>query len=203
MTTLQTSMWNERYSQVEFAYGKAPNAFFQRELLKLEPANILLPAEGEGRNAVFAAQNGWHVTAFDQSDAGRNKAWQLAKENHVSIAYEICAFEVFNAPPSFFSAIGLIYAHVPSAQRRQLHRNLFRFLKPGGRIILEAFSKKQLELGRPSGGPKDPDLLYSVEDLLLDFEDLHEVEISEESIVLNEGPYHQGEAEVVRMVAIK
>lgn len=198
-----SNIWNERFAAEEFAYGTAPNEFFAQSLLQLNPENILLPAEGEGRNAVFAAKEGWHVTAFDASEEGRKKAAKLARENHVSIMYELCGFTDFVAPRNFFSCIGLIYAHMPSELRRKAHQHLAQFIKPGGRVILEAFSKRQLEESHSSGGPKDADWLYSVEDLKMDFDGFQEVEITEETIQLNEGPYHQGTAVVVRMVAKK
>lgn len=196
-------IWNERFAAEEFAYGTAPNDFFAQSLRLLNPENLLLAAEGEGRNAVYAAKDGWHVTAFDLSEEGRKKAAKLARENHVSIMYELCGFTDFVAPRNFFSCLGLIYAHMPSELRRKAHQHLAQFVKPGGTVILEAFSKRQLMEGLSSGGPKDLDWLYSIEELKLDFDGFQEVEISEETIHLNEGPYHQGTAIVVRMVAKK
>ena len=78
--------WNERYYENGYAYGEEANIFFKEELLKLKPGNILLPAEGEGRNAVFAAKQGWEVEAFDISDVGKEKAIQLARKNGVNIS---------------------------------------------------------------------------------------------------------------------
>lgn len=203
MTHPALANWNERYASAEFAYGKGPNVFFAEQLQKLEPANILLPAEGEGRNAVYAATQGWHVTAFDMSEEGRKKAAQLAREAQTSIMYELNTFEAFTAPPNFFSCIGFIYSHMHSSIRRIQHQRLATFLKPGGSVILECFSKNQLLENHPSGGPKDPEWLYSVEDLQEDFKDFKHLDVREERIQLNEGEYHQGSAAVIRVYGIK
>ena len=74
-------MWDQRYSEQPYAYGTAPNAFVKASLDTQKPGKILFAAEGEGRNAVYAAQQGWEVEAFDLSAAGRDKALALAKQN--------------------------------------------------------------------------------------------------------------------------
>ncbi len=81
--------WNVRYSEEIYAYGTAPNVFFSSELKKLPPGKALFPAEGEGRNAVYAATCGWNVIAFDQSEAGKEKALQLAAKKGVEIDYAV------------------------------------------------------------------------------------------------------------------
>src|SRR6186713_952554 len=79
--------WDERYKDQEFAYGKEPNRFFKEWLSKFKPGSILMPADGEGRNGVFAARQGWEVTSLDLSVEGQSKALKLAKEHHVSLTY--------------------------------------------------------------------------------------------------------------------
>lgn len=83
------TFWNQRYRQEAFAYGKAPNQYFKENIQKLNPGKILFPAEGEGRNAVYAAQLGWDVYAFDISEEGKTKAKKWARENKVSINYQV------------------------------------------------------------------------------------------------------------------
>ena len=73
------NFWDERYKAKAYVYGKEPNQYFAEKLRELEPGKILLPAEGEGRNAVFAARQGWEVSAFDSSSEGRKKAFLLAE----------------------------------------------------------------------------------------------------------------------------
>ena len=70
--------WEIRYAEKQYAYGENPNVYFKEQLDKLKPGKILLPAEGEGRNAVYAAKQGWEVMAFDLSSEGKNKAEKLA-----------------------------------------------------------------------------------------------------------------------------
>ncbi len=76
--------WDERYEGDAYAYGKLPNLFFKEWLLQFKAGSILMPADGEGRNGVFAAMEGWTVTSFDLSAEGRAKALQLAEENQVA-----------------------------------------------------------------------------------------------------------------------
>lgn len=75
-----SQFWNERYSQAEYVYGETPNVFFAAQLDKLSAGTIILPCEGEGRNAVYAASQGWEVKAFDASEAGQKKALLLAEK---------------------------------------------------------------------------------------------------------------------------
>ena len=100
--------WNGRYSVNEYVYGTEPNAFFKEQLEKLAPGKILLPGEGEGRNAVFAAKSGWEATAFDSSTEGKRKAENLAQKNNVNIDYKIFDYESAEFNPEEFDAIGLI-----------------------------------------------------------------------------------------------
>ncbi|MBN8824201.1 MULTISPECIES: bifunctional 2-polyprenyl-6-hydroxyphenol methylase/3-demethylubiquinol 3-O-methyltransferase UbiG [unclassified Spirosoma] len=193
--------WNARYQDPAYIYGVEPNAFFKECLDALNPGRLLLPAEGEGRNAVYAARMGWAVDAFDQSIIAREKALQLAAEACTTIHYETSTLQAFSAPANTYDLVGLIYAHVPSAERRQVHQQLVLTLKPSGYLVLEAFHKDQL--GRGSGGPKDPDMLYSQADLLDDFSELEILKIEETYVDLHEGAYHNGLACVVRLMARK
>lgn len=197
--------WNSRFgaSQTEYVYGTEPNVFFEQQLRLLHQGRLLLPAEGEGRNAVFAARQGWQVTAFDISEAGKEKALQLARVFGVedAITYNIDDFDSFTAPEDYFDALGLCYAHISSSNRRRIHRKLAGMLKPGGEVILEAFSKEQL--GRNSGGPKSEKMLYSAAAIESDFIALKQIRLSTEEIELQEGRFHAGRAWVVRFTGIK
>ncbi|MDZ7604853.1 MAG: class I SAM-dependent methyltransferase [Cyclobacteriaceae bacterium] len=192
--------WNMRYQQQEFAYGKSANVFLEKQLMLLKPGKILLPAEGEGRNAVFAARQGWQVTAFDFSEEGSKKALAYADSVGVTINYEVCDAADFKTDQQF-DALALIYTHFGSQQRKMLFTRFIQFLKPGGTLIMEVFSKNQL--GRSSGGPKDLDLLYSVEEMQKLFPTIRFSYCKEELVELNEGPYHQGEAVVIRLTGWK
>jgi cyclopropane fatty-acyl-phospholipid synthase-like methyltransferase len=191
--------WDERYQVEEYVYGKEPNTFFKSHLDTLKPGTILLPGEGEGRNAVYAASKGWSVTAFDVSIEGRKKALRLAAERGVTIDYRLIPYQGFYQPEAIFDVIGLFFTHQPSAMRRNFHRNLQKKVRSGGMILLEAFHKDQLS--RDTGGPKNIDFLFDETDLREDFTDLEIVHLEVVQRDLNEGPFHQGEAVVLQMVA--
>lgn len=193
--------WNERFGMDEYVYGTAPNAFLEEVLPTLEKGSILFPAEGEGRNATYAAQLGFEVDAFDFSESGKKKAEQLAASKGVSINYHIQDFEEFNPEAKKYDVIALIYAHAPVGKRSLYHHKAIQALKPGGTIIIEAFHKSQL--GNKSGGPQNADMLFSLDELRGDFESLSDVEIFEMETTLDEGDFHKGEAHIIRMIGKK
>jgi 2-polyprenyl-3-methyl-5-hydroxy-6-metoxy-1,4-benzoquinol methylase len=193
--------WDERYSASEYIYGTEPNAWFAEKLALLGPGKILFPAEGEGRNAVYAASLGWDVQAFDQSEEGMKKALSLASEKSVTIHYNLGDLTNYQAEPLQFDAIALIFVHMPVEIRQFVHHRLLSFLKPGGHLILEAFTKQQIK--NTSGGPRTEALLYDPAYIAEDFRTLDFIEFSETITVLNEGPLHQGEAFVIRLFATK
>jgi cyclopropane fatty-acyl-phospholipid synthase-like methyltransferase len=199
-------IWDERYRSDEYIYGTEPNVFFSEQLLKLKPGRILLPAEGEGRNAVFAAKNGWDVFAFDQSKEGRNKAMKLAGAYNVHINYNIADAALVDYLSGEFDAAALIYTHFPPAQRSVFFEKLKGSLKPGGVLIFECFSKRQTEYRKNNpnaGGPVDESLLYTTEEMKEAFSDMQIVFLAETEIMLNEGKLHSGTSSVVRMIAVR
>jgi ubiquinone/menaquinone biosynthesis C-methylase UbiE len=196
-----TDFWNERYGTSEYAYGTDPNAFIQQELKKLRPGKALFPAEGEGRNAVYAATLGWDVIAYDPSVEGKNKAEKLSQKHEVTINYILAGHAEINFEKESFDCVVLNFAHMPSAMRTKVHKKLASFLKPGGRLIMESFSKKQIN--NTTGGPKDVEMLFSKEDMELDFGSFAQLEIKETESVLNEGLFHQGVAALIRVIGIK
>ena len=206
MTEPWVERWNERYSNAGFAYGEEPNNFLKEQLVKLAPGKILLPAEGEGRNAVFAASMGWTVAAFDISEAGKKKALQLAKTNNVTIDYQVGELQTLNYAPEQFDAIALVYAHFPADIKSAIHKTLDKYLRKGGIIIFEAFSKKHLDYlaaNEKMGGPKDIAMLFSMEEIKADFPGYDIVELEEKEIELNEGAFHNGKGSVIRFVGRK
>jgi cyclopropane fatty-acyl-phospholipid synthase-like methyltransferase len=199
-------MWDDRYSDETYAYGKQPNTFFKEQLSKLPPGHILMAAEGEGRNAVFAAKLGWNVSAFDISEEGRKKAQRLANEMGVWVDYQVGDLRELAYTPNQFDAIGLVYAHFPAPIRSDFHQLLHAFLRPGGIVIVEAFAKRHIEYKRVNkevGGPSDEDLLLSTAEITTDFSN-YKIELLEErAIELAEGKYHNGEGWVLRFVGQK
>ena len=201
-----TQRWDDRYSNEAFAYGQEPNNYLKEQLEKLTPGTILFPAEGEGRNAVFAAKLGWHVAAFDISAEGKNKALKLAEANNVSINYQIGELETLDYQPEQFDAIALIYAHFPAEIKSAIHKQLDQLLRKNGIVIFEAFSKKHLEylaINEKVGGPKDIGSLFSIEEIQADFPDYEIIELEEKEIELNEGLFHNGKGSVIRFIGRK
>lgn len=206
MKDIWLDKWNDRYRKDEFAFGEAPNNYLKEQLEKLESGTILFPAEGEGRNAVFAAKLGWAVSAFDISSEGKNKAVRLAKKNKVAIDYSVGELQTLNYEAGEFDAIALIYAHFPADIKSLYHKILDTYLRKGGVVIFEAFGKNHLEYRSKNekiGGPKDLDTLFSTEELKADFTDYEIIELVEKEIELNEGLYHNGKGSVVRFVGRK
>jgi 2-polyprenyl-3-methyl-5-hydroxy-6-metoxy-1,4-benzoquinol methylase len=206
MTDTWGEKWNDRYRDKEFAYGEQPNNYLKEQLEKLPPGKILFPAEGEGRNAVFAASLGWQVCAFDISAEGQKKALQLAKKNNVSIDYKVGDLQTVNYKADQFDAIALIYAHFPADIKSALHKSLDKYLRSGGTIIFEAFSKQHIEFiakNEKVGGPKDIAALFSVEEIRNDFNNYDIIELMETEIDLHEGIFHNGQASVIRFVGRK
>lgn len=202
----QKDFWNERFSKEEFIYGEKPNEYFKEKLKNLSPGKILLPAEGEGRNAVFAAVSGWEVVAFDSSESGKKKAKILTEKNQVTIEYQIWDVKDFQHSTSEFDVLALIYAHFPLEDRRTFHQKLASCLKKDGVLILEGFSKNHVENQKENpyaGGPKNIDMLYDLKSLKEDFKGFDFIELEEKTINLREGNYHHGQAEVIRIFAKK
>ncbi|AGA78871.1 class I SAM-dependent methyltransferase [Echinicola vietnamensis] len=198
--------WNERYSDPAFAYGEEPNEYLKEQLEKLDPGKILFPAEGEGRNAIFAAQSGWEVSAFDISKVGREKAKQWATRQGVVLDYQVGELPRLDYHEGQFDAIALIYAHFPATIKSTYHKILVDYLRPGGHVIFEAFGKNHLALRNQNpkvGGPKDVDTLFSVAELKADFKNVEMLNLEEKVISLREGLYHNGEGSVIRFVGKK
>jgi len=192
-------MWNQRYAQEEYVYGTEPNEFFKTQFSNLPKGKILLPAEGEGRNAVFAAEMGWEVVAFDSSVAAKEKAERLAKLKKVVIDYHISSFDEFDLEQNSFDLIALIYAH--TFQPRSSHKRILSFLKPEGTLLLEGFSKRQVKYN--SGGPRNIEMLFSADELMADFSTLTELDVEELETDLEEGPLHIGKSAIIRVVGKK
>jgi len=201
-----TNRWNERFGNEEFAYGEEPNDYLKEQLQKVSPGTILFPAEGEGRNAVFAARLGWTVSAFDISIEGKKKALKLAEANGVKIDYQLGELEILNYKLEQFDVIALIYAHFPADIKSLYHKTLDKYLRKGGLIIFEAFSKKHVEYIKKNeavGGPKDIDMLFSFEEIKSDFSNYEIIELSEKEIELKEGLFHNGTGSVIRFLGRK
>lgn len=198
---MMKQFWNERYAEKEFAYGKEPNQFLKENLHKLPEGKILFVAEGEGRNAVFAAQNGYEVVAFDYSESAKNKALTLARERNIRLDYLVSDVMEVPLEPESFDAIVFIFAHFPAVFRKQAYQKLVSFLKPDGKVLFEAFEKNQLQF--TSGGPKELAMLFSEDEVREEFPSINFDFLKTAIIDLAEGPYHQGKGAVIRFIGTK
>jgi SAM-dependent methyltransferase len=195
----ERSFWERRYAEAPYAYGTEPNGFLVEVADRMPPGPVLCIAEGEGRNAVWLAGRGHAVTAVDASVAGLTKAAALARTRGVqleTIAADLASFEI---APGAWSGIVAIFAHLPPPLRRAVHRAAARGLAPGGVIVIEAFTPRQLAFG--TGGPQQPELLYTLDVLREDFSGLELVIGRETERDVVEGLYHTGRAAVVQVLA--
>jgi len=193
---MEADIWNRRYAGDDFVYGTEANRFLAEQLYGQEPGKILLPGEGEGRNALFAAAAGWEVDAFDQSEAGKIKAERLLETLGLKLNYQVAGVENFPFPKEQYDAIAIIYLHIPGELRKAFFENVYRSLKKGGLLVMEVFHLEQLH--RNTGGPKDPKLLYSLEEIEGALKNMAPAIPVRKQIELDEGPLHQGVAEVIR-----
>lgn len=189
--------WDTRYAADTYAYGTRPN----RGLEAIEPtlprgARVLLPGDGEGRNSVWLAQRGHSVLAVDMAAEGLRKAGRLAADAGVAIEVLQADLAEWFPPDSEFDALVLVFVHLPPQIRRAAHRRLLAALKPGGLLFLEGFERSHA--GLPGGGPRDPAWLFDAETLREDFAGCTQLSFEVLDTHLDEGPFHQGRARVLR-----
>jgi SAM-dependent methyltransferase len=192
-------MWDERYSKAGFAYGTEPNEFLVWAAGRIPVGPVVSLGEGEGRNAAYLARLGHRVVAVDQSEVGLAKARQLAADRWLTIQTVAADLGRFPIEPGAWAGIVSIFCHLPRRIRVPLYASAVRGLRPGGILVLEAYTPKQLE--RDTGGPKDLDMLMSLAGLveeLAGLEFLHARELDRE---VREGAFHTGLASVVQVVA--
>ncbi len=194
-------MWDERYSDKEYVYGTEANAFLSSQYSHIPMGKVLCVAEGEGRNAVFLAEQGYQVLGVDSSAVGLAKAQQLANERKVTIQTEVADLAEFEIEAESLEGIVSIFCHLPPPIRRSLYGKIQRGLKPGGVLVLEAYTPAQLEYG--TGGPPVVELMTDLAELQEEFSTLefvHALELTREVV---EGKYHTGTGAVVQLVARK
>jgi len=200
---MNADFWNERYREAGFAYGALPNVYFADKLEVLAPGSVLLPAEGEGRQAVYAALQGWQVMAFDPSESGYRKAISLAAENGQTITYRICDAHAFlEGNAQLFDAVAFIYSHFPDSDRIELHHRLAQMVRPGGHVVMEVFAKGHTDYNSRDprvGGPRDTSMLFSEDEAAYIFSDFDILEMITQEVTLNEGKYHVGTGLVLRV----
>ena len=194
-------MWNERYQENGYYYGKMPNDFLVESVSYIPKGNVLCIAEGEGRNSVFLARSGYTVAGVDSSFVGLEKARKLAYDNGVEVDYQCADLATYEIEPSSLEGVVSIFCHLPPDLRQQVLRKAVVGLKKGGVIILESYSPDQIKHG--TGGPKDPTMLPTPEILKQELEGLEFLVCRQVERVVMEGIGHSGPSSVVQVVGIK
>ena len=192
--------WNERYGSVEYLYGTRPNTFLA-ENLEILASPVLSLSEGEGRNAVFLVSHGLQVLGVDYSEVGLEKAQALAKIHGVALATKVADLAEYIPKENEFGSVISISAHLPSSIRKRLYPLVEKSLMPNGVFLLEAYSENQLQ--KDTGGPKDIDMLMSIQKLQQEFPNLKPLLAREIEREVSEGEGHTGLASVVQFIARK
>lgn len=193
------SFWDERYARPGFFYGTAPNVFLTGAIGRVpNGGQVLSVGDGEGRNGVWLAAQGYRVTTVDGSAIAVGKAQELAAARGVAIAAHCADLLAWDWPVAAYDAVVAIFVHFMPSERPLVHARMRAALKPGGLIVMEAFHPHQH--GRSSGGPPVKAMLYDRATLAADFADTEIVLIEEAATDLDEGRHH-GPAEVTRLIA--
>lgn len=197
---MEAAFWNDRYGGENFIYGTAPNEFVAESAHLIPPGPVLGLGEGEGRNSVFLAERGYAVTAVDQSSAGLAKAARLAAARGVTLTTKIADLTDFMIEPGQWAGIFATFVHLLPPLRREVHRRAARGLRPGGVIVLEAYTPAQLQF-RTGGPVSEPARFMQLDDLREDFDGLEFVVARELERDIVEGDGHRGRGAVVQIVA--
>lgn len=197
---MSNNPWDQRFAQERFFYGTEPNGFLA-EQAGLLTGPVLSVGEGEGRNAVFLASLGLDVLGVDGSAVGLAKAEKLATERGVKIRTQVADLATFEPQAQHYGAVVSIFTHLPVPVRQALAPRLEAGLRPGGLLVLEAYSEQQMT--RNTGGPKDLDMLMTVDKLQAEFPGLKPLLLHEVEREVREGEGHTGMAWVVQFIGKK
>ncbi len=195
--------WDEAYAENDYIFGTEPNLFLTRCVDLLESGqHALALADGEGRNGVWLAQRGLKVHSIDFSANALNKARQLARLQGVAVTFEEADLLTWNWPAEHYDVVAAIFIQFAApAQRAQIFRHIRSALKPGGLLLLEGYTPKQLDY--KTGGPSNVDNLYTEALLREAFGDWEILELREYEAFLTEGTKHYGQSALIDLVARK
>jgi 2-polyprenyl-3-methyl-5-hydroxy-6-metoxy-1,4-benzoquinol methylase len=195
--------WNRRFGATEYIFGTAPNAFLASKKFLLKPGErALCVADGEGRNSVWLAEQGLEVTAFDISPVGVEKARRLALERGVQVDYRVASVYDWAWPEAAFDLVAAIFVQFADpAMRSFMFERMVRALAPGGALLLEGYTPKQL--GYRTGGPSRVENLYTEPMLRQVFSALEILELQQYEAVMAEGSQHAGPSALIDLVARK
>ena len=193
--------WDQRFASAGFVYGEQPNDFLNEHARGLKAGQALCLAEGEGRNAVFLAELGHQVCAQDISPVGLGKAEELAQRRSVNIHTLCCDLAAFHPEPASLDLIAAIWMHLEPELRATVLQRAVEALRPGGHLLIEAYSPKQL--GFSSGGPTQRELLIEAAQLQHELAALEPLILQEIEREIAEGSAHQGSSAVVQFFGRK
>lgn len=163
---MDASHWNDRYATAEYVWKADPNVFLVAETESLAPGRALDLACGEGRNAVWLAEQGWEATGIDFSDAGLDKGRRLASDRGVEVAWVCADATTWEPPTKGYDLVAVFYLQLPEAGRRRAMGIAGRALAPNGTLLVVAHDSANLPGG--VGGPQDPAVLYTPDAVLAD-----------------------------------
>jgi len=195
--------WNKRFAQEDYAFGTEPNRYLQQQTAHYPTrGRALCVADGEGRNSVWLAGQGLQVDAFDIAEVGVAKARRLAAAAGVDVRYEVADCANWAWPHGHYDLVAAIFIQFADPQQRtRLFADMVGALKPGGVLVLQGYTPRQLEY--KTGGPPHVEHLYT-EELLRDaFAGLQLLELGSYEDELTEGLQHRGRSALVGMVARK
>lgn len=197
--------WSSRYRDAgdDYLFGTAPNAFLTREAHRLLPGSAVLSvADGEGRNSVWLAKQGMTVTATEISAPAVDKARRLASGQGVQVKFVLADVLQWQWPKAAFDAVvGIFIQFASAAERPVLFAGMKQALKPGGLLLLQGYTPRQLEYR--TGGPPTVENLYTPHLLGEAFADFEILDLQEYDDVLAEGKAHSGRSALIHLVARK
>lgn len=197
----QQEFWNKKFDIDGYLYGMEPNAFIKACYQNFKKSQrILCLGEGEGRNALFLAKRGYEVVALDASDIGLKKLETQALKENINLKTRCIDLNDW-VPSKKYGAIIFSFLHLLPHEKQALFTKIDDALKAKGFFVAEVFAKNQLNY--ESGGPKEVDLLYTVDDFKEAFPHCIIHKLEEVEVMLDEGKGHQGLAKVIRIIAQK
>jgi 2-polyprenyl-3-methyl-5-hydroxy-6-metoxy-1,4-benzoquinol methylase len=193
--------WNLRFSEPDYVFGTAPNQFLaSKKGLFQKGERALCVADGEGRNSVWLAEQGLEVDAFDFSPPGVAKARRLAAERGVRVSYQVAGVDDWAWPQAAYDVVAAIFVQFAGPEMRaRMFARMTQALKPGGLLLLEGYTPKQLEYR--TGGPSKVENLYTEALLREAFRQLEILELREYEAELEEGWRHTGRSALIDLVA--
>ena len=197
-----SSFWDGKFGNAEYVYGTEPNDFLKSVSAQLPPkSNVLSIGEGEGRNAIYLAKMGHSVLGVDSSTVGLEKARKLAQEHGVSIQTDVADLATYDIGEAKYDSIVSIFCHLSPSIRKEVYKNIVKGLVPGGILIMESYTPKQLEY--KTGGPPVAEMMSTIDELSLELEGLDFEIGGEKERNVVEGSLHTGKAHVVQVLGRK